>query len=58
MTRNIHPKSLELWNLMGFSDPWNLMVMSSHDHLGGGNSNIFWNFHPYIFGEDEPILTN
>ena len=19
-------------------------------------SNIFWNFHPYLFGEDEPIL--
>ena len=25
---------------------------------GGGNSKNFWNFHPYILGEDEPILTH
>ena len=25
-------------------------------HLGGGNSKIFWNFHPDLFGEDEPIF--
>ena len=25
--------------------------------LVGGNSNIFWNFHPYFLGEDEAILT-
>ena len=26
--------------------------------LGGGFTKYFWNFHPYLFGEDEAILTS
>ena len=25
------------------------------DHLGGGNSEIFWHFSPRFFGGDDPI---
>ena len=31
-----------------------VMIIVIHDELGGGNSNIFWNFHLYL-GKTNPI---
>ena len=32
-------------------------ILMAGTQLGGGNSNIFWNFHPEIWGRFSPILT-
>ena len=48
-----------------FFFPWKMSFLKKmgaifhfHDDLGGGTSNIFWNFHPKTWGKMNPNLTN